>query len=239
LPSGPSIARRTAAVRSPSRSPPDCLDAPSFGAPRRGRSEAIIEHRPIDFASTSLSSCFWCTTLHPAAHALSVCAPCTAAYKGEQFAMRSLEMERSYPLEADTVDEIVSRHAPGNYALGYLEGATFTVFYVGHSDSDVWHSLRAWVGRPSHPERHGSAMPASRGCRTLRRTPWDALLPMSVGSDAPSPYTRFAYNYARPPDAPFATGPRGFDELCGRLGRGNEVAHPRAAIAHERFAHSA
>jgi hypothetical protein len=144
--------------------------------------------------------------------------------------MRSLEMERSYPLEADTVDEIVSRHAPGNYALGYLEGATFTVFYVGHSDSDVWRSLRTWVGRPSRPERHGSAIPASRGWRALRRTPWDALLPMSVGSDSPSPYTRFAYNYARPPDAASATGPRGFDEL-GRLGLDNEVAHPTAIAA--------
>jgi hypothetical protein len=47
------------------------------------------------------------------------------------------------------IDDALKRKSPGNYALGYLEGDTFSVFYVGRSDSDVRRGLCSWVGKPA------------------------------------------------------------------------------------------
>ena len=45
-------------------------------------------------------------------------------------------MSGPYPLSGDAIDEVLSRKSPGNYALGYMDDATFVVFYVGRSDAD-------------------------------------------------------------------------------------------------------
>ena len=103
-----------------------------------GRSEIAQETLP-------LVSCFWCERLHPGEHALSVCPACAARY----LTLRSLEMSGSYPLSDEAIDEALTRMSPGNYALGYMDGDTFAVFYVGRSDSDVRQRLHEWVGMPS------------------------------------------------------------------------------------------
>ena len=83
-----------------------------------------------------LVSCIRCEKLHRAAHPLEfnpVCSTCAA----RNSTMRSLEMSGSYPLSDEAIDEALTRTSPGNYALGYMDGDTFSVFYVGRSDSDV------------------------------------------------------------------------------------------------------
>ncbi len=60
--------------------------------------------------------------------------------------MASLDMVGPYPLTVNTIDRIVTRMSPGNYALGYERDARFIVRYVGRSDSDVNSRLDDWVG---------------------------------------------------------------------------------------------
>lgn len=43
----------------------------------------------------------------------------------------------SYPLDASSIDEMLSRTSHGNYARGYMDGESFAVFCVGRSDVDV------------------------------------------------------------------------------------------------------
>jgi len=98
----------------------------------------------------SLQACFWCQTPHPAKHPLSVCPGCVTAARAGGFPMGSLEMSGSYPLTSKAIDERLTHKSAGNYALGYMDGDTFMVFYVGRSDSDLRHRLHEWVGAPSH-----------------------------------------------------------------------------------------
>ena len=51
--------------------------------------------------------------------------------------MPNLEMSGSYPLNAQSVNQQVTRKSPGNYALGYSNGNTFYVQYVGRADIDL------------------------------------------------------------------------------------------------------
>ncbi len=55
--------------------------------------------------------------------------------------MQSLEMNESYPLDYASIDDVLNQTLPGNYALGYLAGDTFKVFYVGRSGFDLRHRL--------------------------------------------------------------------------------------------------
>ena len=50
-----------------------------------------------------------------------------------------------YALTNAQVDFQVTRTSPGNYALGYQQGNTFYVQYVGRSDTDVKQRLKAHV----------------------------------------------------------------------------------------------
>jgi hypothetical protein len=105
-------------------------------------------------------------------------------------------MQRFYALRDGEVAGAVDQTSAGNYALGYLDGSSFTVFYVGRSDSDLGSSLRAWVGAPSQPRRH----------RASPRAPWrsragpmaglgtHALGRIALGLD--TGYTHFAFCYA-------------------------------------------
>ena len=44
----------------------------------------------------------------------------------------------------DGRSEIAHEASPGNYALKYMDGDTFNVFYVGRSNSDVRQRLHEW-----------------------------------------------------------------------------------------------
>ena len=56
--------------------------------------------------------------------------------------MPSLEMKGAYNFTSSEIDRVVTITSAGNYALGYSND-TFTVHYVGRSDSDVNLELKA------------------------------------------------------------------------------------------------
>ena len=149
--------------------------------------------------------------------------------------MQSLEMSGSYPLSDDAIDETLMRTSPGNYALGYMDGDTFIVFYVGRSDGDLRQRLHEWVGMPSRYERHASAAKASWGVR--RRGPIPVGTPASARvENAESSYTHFAYSYARSADEAYAKEWRNYDAFGGGYGLDNEcepisAVHSRTALS--------
>jgi len=157
-----------------------------------------------------IANCFWCERLHPAEHLLSVCPGCSAGYS----TMRSLEMSGSYPLSRDTIDETLTRTSPGNYALGFMDGETFEVFYVGRSDSDVRKRLHEWVDMPSQYENFASAAKAPWGVHRRGPFPVDAPAFGRV-ANVESSYTRFAYSYARSADEACAKEWRNYDAFGG------------------------
>ena len=164
-----------------------------------------------------LVSCFWCQRLHPGEHPLSVCPACTAGFS----TMRSLEMSGSFPLSDEAIDETLMRTSPGNYALGYMEGDTFVVFYVGRSDCDLRQRLHDWVGMPSRYERYAS--PAKAPWGEHRRGPLPVGTPASARvENAESSYTHFAYSYARSADEAHAKEWRNYDAFGGTYGLDNE-----------------
>ena len=139
--------------------------------------------------------------------------------------MRSLEMSGSYPLSDEAIDGVLTRISPGNYALGYLDGDTFNVFFVGRSDSDVRGRLHDWVGAPSQYDRYAPASKAAwvSGRRSLM--PWGTPAFGRVGVGADSGYTRFAYSYATSPEAAFDKECRNYDDF-GRSGGLDNESHP-------------
>ena len=136
--------------------------------------------------------------------------------------MRSLEMNGSYPLSDDAIDEALTRTSPGNYALGYMDGDTFNVFYVGRSDSDVRRRLHEWVGIPSRFENYASPAKASWRVGHLGQLPVDAPALGRVGN-AESSYTRFAYSYARSAEEAYEKECRNYDSFGGSHGLDNET----------------
>ena len=174
-----------------------------------------FEDRPsqIAYEAGLQASCFWCEGLHASKHPLSVCPDCVATARAGRFPMGRLEMNGSYPLTAEAIDDRVTRKSPGNYALGYMDGDTFNVFYVGRSDSDVRHRLHEWVGAPSDERA-----PSSRAAWGVHRR---GLLPLGViaegafGVGVDSSYTRFAYSYAPSAEAAFAKEWRNYDDFGG------------------------
>jgi len=172
-----------------------------------------------------LVPCFWCEQRHPGEHALSVCPRCV----GRLSTLRSLEMNGPYSLDDEVIDAALTRRSPGNYALGYLDGETFVVFYVGRSDSDVRQSLHEWVGMPSAYERYAAPARAPWDVRRRGRLPVDAPALGRVGAGESS-YTRFAYGYAISAEAAFAKECRNFDDFGGSFALDN-AAPPRAARA--------
>jgi hypothetical protein len=170
------------------------------------------------------ASCFWCERLHESKHPLSVCPACvgTALARALPFPMGSLEMNGSYPLTPEAIDARVTCRAPGNYALGYLDGDTFTVFYIGRSESDVNHRLHQWVGAPSVDDRFA---PASRAPWAVGRRGPLSLEMAEVAEDCS--YTRFAYSYAPSADAAFAKEWRNYDDFGGSDGLDNAAPPSR------------
>jgi len=175
--------------------------------------------------------CFWCDRSHSGEHPLSVCRACTARYA----MMQSLEMSKAYALSDEVIDQELMRTSAGNYALGYMDGDTFAVFYVGRSDCDVRQRLHEWVGVPSRYESHASAAKASWGVHRRGQLPLDAPANAPVGS-AESSYTYFAYSYARSADEAYAQECRNYDAFGGRNGLDNaaepiSVAHSSMVIS--------
>jgi hypothetical protein len=80
-------------------------------------------------------------------------------------AMRSLEMGGPYPLS----DEALKPTSAGNYALGYMDGDAFNVFYVGRSDTDPRQRLHEWVGMSSRTALDGPPASAVYKSRPARR----------------------------------------------------------------------
>ena len=177
-----------------------------------------------------LASCFWCASLHPAEHPLSVCPPCVGTYRATRFPMGPLQMSGSFPLDDAMIDETVSRTSPGNYALGYMDGDTFVVFYVGRSDSDVRRRLHEWVGTPSRYRRYGSSGQAAWGVHPRGGFPVDAPTLSRVGVGGDSSYTRFAYSYAPSAEAAFEKECQNYDDFGGSSGLDN-AARPVSAAA--------
>jgi hypothetical protein len=182
-----------------------------------GRSEIVQGASP-------LVSCFWCGQLHPGEHPLSVCPDCMDKYS----TIRSLEMSGPYPLSDEAIDEAVTRTSPGNYALGYMDGDTFNVFYVGRSDSDVRQRLHEWVGMPSQYENYASPAKAPWEMHRRGQLPVDSPALGRVGN-AESRYTRFAYSYARSAEEAYAKEWRNYDAFCGSRGLDNETQPVSAA----------
>jgi len=178
-----------------------------------------------------LVSCIWCEKLHRAEKPLEfnpVCSTCEARYS----IMRSLEMKGSYPLSNQAIDEVLTRTSPGNYALGYMDDTTFAVFYVGRSDFDVRQRLHDWVGATSRYDRYAPASKAAWASRRSGLMPVGAPAPGSVGVDADSSYTHFAYSYAPSAEAAFEKECRNYDDFGGSGELDNEarpVRTPRSS----------
>ena len=168
-----------------------------------------------------LARCFWCARPHVAEHALSVCSPCLGTYQARRFPFGPLHMSGSFPLDDAMIDETVSRTSPGNYALGYMDGSTFQVFYVGRSDSDVRSRLHEWVGAPSQCRRYASSAQAAWAAHPRRGSPVDAPALGPVGATMDSSYTRFAYSYAPTAEAAFEEECRNYDDFGGNGGLDN------------------
>ena len=178
-----------------------------------GRSRTAQEASPV-------VSCFWCERLHPGEYPLAVCPACAARLS----TMRSLEMTGSYPLNDAVIDRALTRTSPGNYALGYMDGDAFKVFYVGRSDSDVRQRLHEWVGMPSRYDRYA---PASKAPWAIRPS---SLMPLGLGApalgrvgNAESSYTRFAYSYAASAEVAFEKECRNYGDFGGSGELDNEA----------------
>jgi hypothetical protein len=169
--------------------------------------------------ASPLVSCFWCERLHPGEHPLSVCPACAARYS----TLRSLEMNGSYPLSNEAIDEMLTRTSPGNYALGYMDETTFVVFYVGRSDSDLRERLHDWVGAPSRYDRYAPASKAAWASRRSGPMPLGAPALGRVGVGVDSSYTRFAYSYAPSAEAAFEKECRNYDDFGGSGELDNEA----------------
>jgi hypothetical protein len=143
--------------------------------------------------------------------------------------MRWLEMNGPYPLTDEAIEEALSRTSSGNYALGYMDGDTFNVFYVGRSDSDVRQRLHEWVGMPSRYENYASPAKASWGLHRRRQLSVDAPALGRVGN-AETSYTHFAYSYACSAEEAYAQEWRNYDACGGGHGLDNET-QPSSASA--------
>lgn len=60
--------------------------------------------------------------------------------------MAKLNMNGSYELSNEKIDQNVIKTSAGNYALGHTKDSSFIVKYVGRSDDDLNKRLKDWVG---------------------------------------------------------------------------------------------
>jgi hypothetical protein len=179
--------------------------------------EVLIPEEP-------LAQCFWCERPHQGETPLGVCPECTARLT----TMRLLEMSGSYPLTAEAIDDALKRKSPGNYALGYMDGDAFSVFYVGRSDSDVRRGLCSWVDKPASYARFNSGAKAAWKMHRRGRLSAESPALGQVGNDR-NGYTRFAYSYAGSVEDAYTKEWRNYGSYGGRHGLDNE-AQPSLAV---------
>jgi hypothetical protein len=139
--------------------------------------------------------------------------------------MESLGMNGPYPLGHESIDRMVTRTSPGNYALGYMDGTMFMVFYVGRSDSDVKQRLHDWVDAPTRSRKFASSAKAAYGHRHRGPLPFGVPALDRVGIGVDSSYTSFAYSYASSAEAAFEKECRNYRDFGGSDDLDNE-AHP-------------
>ena len=149
--------------------------------------------------------------------------------------MGLLGMSGPYPLTDEAIDEALIRTSPGNYALGYMDGTAFVVFYVGRSDSDVRLRLHDWVGTPSRYERYAPASKAAWASRRSGPMPLSAPALGRVGAGVDSSYTRFAYSYAPSAEAAFEKECRNYDDFGGSGELDNEIQPVRTLRSSSEF----
>ena len=196
---------------------------PNLGGEFSERASGIVREASL------LASCFWCEALHRAALPLSVCPRCEQRYRRRSFPLGLLGMSGPYPLTDEAIDQALLRTSPGNYALGYMDGAAFVVFYVGRSDSDVRSRLHAWVGAPSRYERYAPSTKAPCGSRLRGFPPLDTPALDHVGIGVDSGYTRFAFSYTPSALAAFAEECRNYHDFGANHGLDNET-HPMPTL---------
>ena len=170
-----------------------------------------------------LVTCIWCQRLHPPQHPLEfhpVCPVCA-----ERYPLGSLPMSGSHALTDARIDELVTRSSPGTYALGYMDGATFMVFFVGRADRDLNHRLHEWVGASSRYRSYAPSAKAACGSRHRGHAPLGTPALDRVGIAVDSGYTRFAFRYAASDEAAFEEECRNYHDLGGSDGLDNEC-HP-------------
>jgi len=180
---------------------------------KRDHGELCALPTPPKRESSLQVSCSTCGRLHLTDDPLAFSPRCPRCASG--FPLTELEMDGSFPLTEEAIDEELTRSAPGNYALGYLDRGTFVVFYVGRSDSDVKHCLQEWVGAPSRYEAYAPSGRASWGVHRRGTLPLNgpALATVAV---ADTGYTRFAYSYAPSAEAAYAKEWCNYDAFGGR-----------------------
>jgi hypothetical protein len=176
-------------------------------------------------AASFLVSCTVCERLHKPERPLDfdpICPACTGRY-----AMASLQMAGFHPLTDEKIDEEVTGDTPGNYALGYLDGGTFVVFYVGRSDSDLNGCLHDWVRAESRFTRYAPAAQAAYGSRRRHPLPSGTPALRPVGVVVNGRYTHFKFSYARSAEEAFEKQCRNYHDFGGSYGLDNE-RHPVA-----------
>jgi hypothetical protein len=124
------------------------------------------------------------------------------------------------------IDEAVGRTSPGSYALGYLDGGTFVVFYVGRSDSDVNARLHSWIGVDGGSPRSWPSARAAYGTRHRRSLPLPTPALSSVGVVADSGYTHFEFSYAPSAKAAFEGECCTYHDFGGSYGSLDNKRHP-------------
>jgi hypothetical protein len=183
----------------------------------------VVDRRAEIVKDEVLVTCIWCESLHPPEHPLEfhpVCRVCA-----ERYPLGSLRMGGSHALTDERIDELVTRSSPGNYALGYMDGTTFLVFFVGRADSDLNRRLHEWVGVPSRYRSYAPSAKAACGSRHRGSSPLGAPALGRVGIAVDSSYTRFAFSYAASGEAAFEEECRNYHDLGGSDGLDNE-GHP-------------
>lgn len=181
-------------------------------------------HAPVP--PQPLVSCPRCGNLHAvrdaSAHPAPVCEDCARG------AAKQLPSSRFHALSDLAIAREVQRTAPGTYALGYLDGTDFVVFYVGRSDSDVGSRLLEWVGAPSSPRAQW--LPARLPWQSRsgpQRTAGRRASRRDIGAELDTGYTHFAFDYARSPIEAFEHECRVYHGLGGPHGLDNR-GHPES-----------